>query len=547
MLFLTVKSTIIGIIAFVVILSLIIGIHEAGHMGYALKFGILVREYSIGMGPKIWHHKKGEIDYQIRCLPLGGFASIAGEEGTEDDPFAKVEKMGLGIKDGVITDFYLTPEANTVNAPIYLKGTYDIFDKEQTGTLYFDGVNELTGATEHFSVDPKAMVHLKQKESMQIAPYNRTLDSKPLWQQALVMFGGPLQNFVLAILAFFIFSCFTGFANTSSTSIGSLSKSSTITLPAAEVLKAGDTLTNMCVDDYSLNLNNWDDIGTFFTYYANQGYTKAITITYIDGETKGTKVVDMTPVVTFNSLGVMAYMSEDGYKLAYIAKSNNTKLLNANDLKVDDIVIGVGNTKSTQLVVETLNNYVGSNLETIDLLVLRDGQEINVSVKPYSKELTESIKDTDGNAVEIVKVYIGISPTYKTNILKSIPDAFVRTWAGVTSIYDSFRLLFSDSSVTIKALSGPVGIYQLAKTYSSYGLLQLLNLLGLLSVNIGLMNLLPIPALDGGRLVFIAYEAITKKKPSAKVQTILITVTMVLLLALMAIVSFNDIMNLIKK
>ena len=60
------------------------------------------------------------------------------------------------------------------------------------------------------------------------------------------------------------------------------------------------------------------------------------------------------------------------------------------------------------------------------------------------------------------------------------------------------------------------------------------------------MNLLPIPALDGGRLVFVAYEAITKKKPNPKVETILITVTMILLFGLMIVVTFNDIVRLIR-
>ena len=79
-----------------------------------------------------------------------------------------------------------------------------------------------------------------------------------------------------------------------------------------------------------------------------------------------------------------------------------------------------------------------------------------------------------------------------------------------------------------------------------YGFLYVLSLVGLLSVNIGALNLLPIPALDGGRLVFVAYEAITKKKPNPKVETILITVTMILLLALMVIVGYSDILRLIK-
>ena len=75
--------------------------------------------------------------------------------------------------------------------------------------------------------------------------------------------------------------------------------------------------------------------------------------------------------------------------------------------------------------------------------------------------------------------------------------------------------------------------------------LYVLSLIGLLSVNIGLLNLFPIPALDGGRLVFLGYEAITRKKPNPKVETILITVTMILLMGLMVFVAYSDIVRLI--
>ena len=101
-------------------------------------------------------------------------------------------------------------------------------------------------------------------------------------------------------------------------------------------------------------------------------------------------------------------------------------------------------------------------------------------------------------------------------------------------------------SVGINNLSGPVGIFTLTSQAASEGFGTLLNFIGFLSVNVGFMNLLPIPALDGGRLLFLGYEAITKKKPSQKVETALISITMILLLALIAYVSFNDILRIFK-
>jgi transcriptional accessory protein Tex/SPT6 len=165
-------------------------------------------------------------------------------------------------------------------------------------------------------------------------------------------------------------------------------------------------------------------------------------------------------------------------------------------------------------------------------------------IKPYSKTLLEKQTTTSGEAIPAVKVAMGISPTYKFSLIKSFSYSGKRTLASFTAIIDTFDLLFS-GDVGIQNLSGPVGIFSLTKNVASQGIAPILNLTGLLSVNIGLLNLLPIPALDGGRLLFLAYEAITKKKPNQKVEVALITITMLLLFGLMIVVTFGDILRLL--
>jgi regulator of sigma E protease len=94
-------QTIINILVFFLILTVIIVIHELGHFLTAKFFGVYCAEFSIGMGPKIWHKKKGETDYQIRCLPIGGFVAMAGEADQEDNELMKdvpYERTLKGIK-----------------------------------------------------------------------------------------------------------------------------------------------------------------------------------------------------------------------------------------------------------------------------------------------------------------------------------------------------------------------------------------------------------------------------------------------------------------
>jgi regulator of sigma E protease len=96
-----------------------------------------------------------------------------------------------------------------------------------------------------------------------------------------------------------------------------------------------------------------------------------------------------------------------------------------------------------------------------------------------------------------------------------------------------------------KDVAGPVGIYQISKSVADEGLLAVLQFVAILSINLSILNLLPIPALDGGRLVFLGIESITKKKVKSEVEQVIHLVGMVLILGLMALITVNDVRRLI--
>jgi regulator of sigma E protease len=224
-------------------------------------------------------------------------------------------------------------------------------------------------------------------------------------------------------------------------------------------------------------------------------------------------------------------------------------MANNEELLLGDIIKSVnGKTMNEldELYLELTEFGVNTSIKDLKLVVLRAGKEENVTVKPFTKAIMDTQTTIQGDAVPIVKVAIGVSPSYKFSLVKSLAYSGERTIGSFTAVFDTLGLLFSKESVTIKSLSGPVGIFGMTASIASQGFPNLLNWMGLLSVNVGLLNLFPIPALDGGRLVFLGYEAITKKKASQKVETALISITMILLLGLMVYVTFNDILRLFK-
>lgn len=142
-------QVLINIIIFVVILGVIILIHEFGHFITAKFFGVYCSEFSLGMGPKIWSRKKGETDYQIRLLPIGGYVAMAGEADQEDNEIMKdvpLERTLKGIKTwkkcvimlaGVFMNFVLSITL--------LIGIYSVIDV-QSNLSTIGSVNENSGA-----------------------------------------------------------------------------------------------------------------------------------------------------------------------------------------------------------------------------------------------------------------------------------------------------------------------------------------------------------------------------------------------------------------
>ena len=634
---------IIGIIAFVFVLGVIVIVHEGGHFLFARRVNILCREFAFGMGPLLWSKKKGETQYSLRAFPIGGFCAIAGEE-LEADPFAGMDEIRLEIVDGKIVGFYLNDCDERFPKKKIVK--YDIFDAEQTGNLYMTVVED--GVEVTYPVHPQAMLYDK-KLKMQIAPYNRTINSKKKRDRALVIFGGPLMNFLLSLVVFFIAGLIQGYPNYSSAKVDDITEGS----PVWEAgIRDGDIITKLQSGDLVLDITEWNDISKFMDSYKDNNVNLPIKITYLRNNSENEAIVNpyvniynagfgndytligllsiygklpneakiinlqsgllnsdvtktlekKTAYYSWSSESGLVLSNNDDYtvvdfgkivlffdsylkeemtdKIIVTYKINNevrTASINSDDLfyskdgkytsfkflvssyskydnnmanntelKVGDIILGIDNIDATSQydINKAFEDYLGKNDEKITLNILRGTEKLTISVKPFSDKIMATQSTTSGDRIPNIKIAMGVSPSYKFSLIKSFGYSGKRTLSSMTAIIDTFGLLFSGSA-SVSNLSGPVGIFSLTKSVATQGFAQLLNLMGLLSVNIGLLNLLPIPALDGGRLVFIAYEAITKKKPNQKVETALITVTMLLLFALMIYVTFGDILRLL--
>lgn len=415
------------ILAFILVFGIIVIVHEFGHFYFAKKSGILVREFAVGMGPKLFQTHRNETTYTVRALPLGGYVLMAGYEEEEDIRLGMPALLSLDENEKVT-------EIDLSDNPVQTSGVpIDVLDYDFDEELYIKG--NMAGDTEEvvtYSVNEDAILVKEEGTRLQIAPANRQFPNAPLLNRILTNFGGPLNNFILAIVAFTLLAFMQGGIPTSEPIVGNISENT----PAAETrLETGDRI---------LSIEN-EKVSTF---------------------------VEMVQIVE---------------------QHPNEELT---------------------FEIQSPENEIYTETITPALEITTDGSEVG---------------------------RIGVEVYMETSFIDKITFGFTETWDTIKAIFQSILMLFT-GQFTINDLGGPVAIFEITgEVTRSAGLIGIVSFIGFLSVNLGLMNLLPIPALDGGKLLLNIIEGIRGKRISEEKEAIINLISVILLVVLMLVVTWNDI------
>jgi len=190
-------------------------------------------------------------------------------------------------------------------------------------------------------------------------------------------------------------------------------------------------------------------------------------------------------------------------------------------------------------IIEFFNNVTSGDI-TVDYY--QNGSDPNTLTYTLISEDALSKLGYEGLIFQL-----GVSPTETYQLGSSILHPFQMISSNVSQVFATLGLLFDpNEDIGLGDLSGPIGIFTLVSRTSSQGLFAIISFTAFLSINIGLLNLLPIPALDGGRLVFLGIEAVRRKPLSRKLENSINNVMFYLLLALFVYVSYNDILRIIR-
>jgi|TARA_B110000285_G_scaffold114591_1_gene129911 regulator of sigma E protease len=365
------------------------------------------------------------------------------------------------------------------------------------------------------------------REQLTEAQIKNTFDSRPKWQRASIMIAGPLANFLLSI---FIFSII--FLNTPDPQTVPVIKevdSSIVLKSSDQFILPGDRISSI----NSVNVNESKDLNLELLSLA--GLTG-----YID---LGIKRLDINEIVNVN-IYVEDFLptSESQTKpLAYLGLAIDYKMkpiigqtvsggpASLAKIEANDVVLSIGSSRIDYAsdIRESISSMPNRD---VSIKVLRNNNVIDLPVS------IGSLVNDSGDEIGVLGVSFGTKRSFLQAFSKGVYETYNLS---IKTLQFIGKMLTGNMGA--ENLSGPIGIAQMAGNTAQAGLLPFMYLMALLSISLGVLNLLPIPVLDGGQLTLLGIEAVRGKPLSEKTENIIYTGGAVMVGALMIFAIFNDV------
>ena len=415
----------LGILTFILVFGIIVVVHEFGHFYFAKKSGILVREFAIGMGPKIFAHiGKDGTTYTIRILPLGGYVRMAGW-GDDTTEIKTGTPVSLTLTDdGKVKRINLSGKKLDQTALPMQVTQFDFEDK-----LFIRGL--VLEEEKTFAVDHDATVVEADGTEVRIAPLDVQYQNATIWGKLITNFAGPMNNFILGVVVFWILIFMQG-------GVRDVDTNQFHIMPQGALAKVGVPETAQITKIGSHEISNWESL-----------------IQAVESETK-----DKTA-------------------------------------------------------------------PTLDVTISEKGSDKQVTVTP---------EESQG------RYLLGVQPGIKSDFLSMFVGGFTTAADSALRILSALKNLIFQPD--LNKLGGPVAIFKASSDAAKNGIENVLYFLAIISINIGIFNLIPIPALDGGKIVLNILEAIRRKPLKQEIETYVTLAGVVIMVVLMIAVTWNDIMRL---
>jgi regulator of sigma E protease len=427
------------------ILGFMILIHEFGHYAVAKWLGVRVEVFSIGFGKRLWGFRRGETDYRIAVLPLGGYVKMSGE-------------------------------------------------------------NPMDERTD----DPREFLNHSR------------------WHRFLIAIAGPAMNILLAIVLltviYMVHYEYPAYLHKPVVVAGVLHDS-----PAAQAgVQAGDRI----IKADGIDTPTWEQLEPQEWLSANQSMTVTIQ--------RGQQILEKTVVpkaVTTSEIGAAGWFPKEAIIVAQVEPDTPAAKVG---LKEDDQIVAM-NGQTLESIEALIDDLQQTKEQPVDLTVMRNGQTLHFHVQPVLSK-TEDPK--------VSRYRLGFLHTAETEATK-LPFAQALTKSLEQNRKYSLLLLelaekIVEHKVSLRMVSGPIGIAQeTGFAARQKGWTPLMELTAGISLNLGIFNLLPIPILDGGVILFLLIEGLMRRDVSLRIKERVYQAAFVFLVLFAVMVIYNDLMKTI--
>jgi len=423
--------------AFAFVLGVLVFIHELGHYVMAKRIGVRVLKFSLGFGPRLVGFRRGDTDYCISAIPLGGYVKMAGEN--PDDP--------------------------------------------------------RSGANDEFL-------------------------SKTKWQRFQVLAMGPAMNILLAIVVMAIVlmqGAEVPAYEDQPPVVGAV-------LPDSPAARAGLQPGDKFIEAGGRDTPTWKQ---FFIVVGTRP-NRPVPLTFLRQGREMTAVVTPKPLTRFE-IGDVGVLPNVHPQVPSVVPNQPAEQAG---IKAGDIVLAVDRQPVvfSQQLKEAIEKKAGV---PITLSMLRNGQPLEISVTPTPEVTREGTVGRIGIAIKDEVTLIEPGP------LEAVGLSLKRNWELAGLIFQTVWVLLTREA-SPRQLMGPLAIMQLSGESAQAGWIPLLTLLASISLNLGILNLLPIPVLDGGHIFIMAIEGVVRRDFSSRVKEKMFLAGFVLLMMLMVTVIYND-------
>lgn len=510
------------ILIFVIFLGPLIFFHELGHFFFARLFGVKVETFSLGFGPKIFKFKKKDTEYALSAIPLGGYVKMFG-----DDPFSETE---------------LSEEEKKV-----------------------------------------------------------AFNHKSKWARFWIVFGGPLANLILAYVLYV--GLLAGGEKVPESKVGVVTEQSVL---YEKGLRTGDVLVGindekiLSFDDLNIKgsevetitvnrngekltlqvgmflepfINSFmqvlapmkrplyvDDQGEkFFLSFAQENINTELSVDELQAQYQAGTAYLYHYVLEGDKL----IINDEPHVVELKGNNLNEALSNAKlypiDLEISNVVMGSAGDKAGLKKGDVLLSLNGEKIERFEdlrgkLQVIEAGQAVKLAVKTKSgveeKSVVPEIKEIEGQKLALIGIQSSVEylrPKLITAKAESfgaaMSGAFNRTWDGIIKTVSGYKKLIT-REVSLNNIGGPLAIGKVASDSFNVSLSMFFRLMAIISINLGIINLFPIPVLDGGHIMFLLFETVNGGPLSRKKLEMAQRLGLSVLFLLIFVAIFNDLSRL---